>query len=116
LAVIGAVGYYLYSKIQDQQNTIDELIRRHRTIEAMFTRPHPKDEMDFILNNRQRSDTGTGGTLIEKPVTIDSKLMKFDAVTTAIDSGCDSCMIEPMAADIDDLDRLAEEEILSEKN
>src|SRR5579864_214147 len=70
--LIGIVGYFLYNKISTQQNIIDELVHRYRSIEAVIYRPPPRQELNSLF----------------KP--------------NATSSKCDSCMIEPPQIQVDE--------------
>ena len=57
LSVVGLVGYFLYSRISDQQTTIEMLMRRNQMIEAYLSRPSVRDELNKIPASEQQCET-----------------------------------------------------------
>jgi len=66
VVIIAIIGYYLYSKINTQQDTIDQLIKRYRSLEAVIYRPPPRTELTSLFNQQ------------------------------STDPNCESCMISPI--------------------
>jgi Chordopoxvirus A13L protein len=66
VVIIAIIGYYLYSKINTQQDTIDQLIKRYRSLEAVIYRPPPRTELTSLFNQQ------------------------------SADPNCESCMISPV--------------------
>lgn len=91
VAVIGIVGYYLYRKISFQQEKVEDLEKRYRAIETLFSRPRPSEEMAYILSRNAAT---------AKPPS-----------QTNVEPACVACDIEPIEQDPNELDRLAEEEL-----
>ena len=68
LAAVAAVGYFLYTKISSRDKSIDELIKRYRSIESIITRPHPSQEAYNLVNRSsasQRHETFTGRPTVQ---------------------------------------------------
>ena len=53
---IAVAGYFLYSRMSSQQTTIDQLIARQRSMEAMIFRPPPRQELNSLYAKENKSE------------------------------------------------------------
>lgn len=67
LLALGIIGYFLYNRINTQQTTIEQMIMRQRSMEAVIFRPPPKQEIKSL----------------------------YGKTTTATEDDCDNCSIKP---------------------
>ena len=50
LAAVAAVGYFLYTRISSRDKSVEELVRRYKSLESIITRPHPIQEAYSVIN------------------------------------------------------------------
>lgn len=80
IVLLGAVGYYLYNKINNQHSALVTLSRRCEALEMMFMRP-PGAELDSVLDEQNvRPQTCKDGRCTIEPILIDNN--ELDQILT----------------------------------
>lgn len=78
VAAMVGLSYYFYRKLSAQQNSIDELIKKYRVIENIFTRPPPEKEAARVVS--KKADKKCEGCDIE-PISELSELIEEENVS-----------------------------------
>lgn len=59
IIALAIVGYYLYKRIGSQQGTIEALIMRQRYIDAIISRPPPRQEVASLFESTSNCENCT---------------------------------------------------------
>ncbi len=53
LVAIALIGYFLYKRILNQENTIEEVVSRQLSLESVLTRPPKQQELESLLTTKE---------------------------------------------------------------